>query len=105
MENENKILSLLETLVNEQQKTANRLDNLESKFDNIESRFDNIEQEVQTVKAISLRIENDHGKHLKNLYDSHVSNLNKHQEYEPRITKLEDTVAHHSLEILALKHK
>jgi len=96
MNNEDKILTMLETLVEGQLKTDNRLDNLENRFDSLENRFDSLEN-------IVLRMEHDHGQKLQMLLDSHDANIKSHQQLENRTAKLEATVEKHSAEIAALR--
>ncbi|MDR1210545.1 MAG: hypothetical protein LBK41_09610 [Clostridiales bacterium] len=57
MANEDKIMSLLETLVSEQQRTNERLDRLES--------------DVSDVKARAINIEHEHGRRLRALLDGY----------------------------------
>ncbi|MCK9480083.1 MAG: hypothetical protein M0R40_11425 [Firmicutes bacterium] len=89
MNNEDKILTMLETLVEGQLKTDNRLDNLESRFD--------------TFENILLRMEHDHGQKLQMLLDAHDANIKSHQQLENRTAKLETTVEKHSAEIAAIQ--
>jgi len=89
MNNEDKILTMLGTLVEGQLKTDKRLDNLEGRFDNLEN--------------ILLRMEHDHGQKLQMLLDSHNANLKSHNILENRVTKLEAVTEKHSVEITALK--
>ena len=67
-------------------------------------RLDNLEHEVQTVKAIAIRMENDHGKHLTNLYDAFQVNKDKDEQLEPRVENLEAVTEQHSLEIISLQN-
>ena len=111
MNNEDKILSMLDTialtvgtLVTEQQKTNQRLDSLEQKVNNLDQEVQTVKTEVQTVKAIAIRMENDHGKHLTNLYDAFQVNKDKDNQLEPRVENLEAVTEKHSLEIISLQN-
>ena len=57
MNNEEKIMSMLETLV--------------IKVDKLEQGQVKLEQEVQAVKEITLRMEHEHGQQLKALFDGY----------------------------------
>jgi len=67
------------------------------------NKLDNIEQDVQSLKSITLRMEQDHGKKLQALFDGYSANYEIIERYDPRITKLERTVEKLAFEVQYLK--
>ena len=111
MNNEEKILSMLETVVQKVDGLDARFDNLESRFDNLESRFDNLEarfdnlesrfdeleKDVQSINKVVIRIENDHGEKLKALFDSYVLMYETQKELRSDITNMNALMEKHDL--------
>jgi predicted nucleic acid-binding Zn-ribbon protein len=82
MNNEEKILSMLETLVTKVDTIETRLDGMEAKFearfdaqdarfDTHDARFDRLERELSEVNRRVTKIENEHGTLLKGLGDGY----------------------------------
>ena len=106
MNNEDKILSLLEQM-------NKRLDNLEDgqsglvqRLDKMDDRLDKVEIELQFVKNTTTRIELEQGKMLGLLYDGYLANtetLNEHTEalnrLENKVDKLSTVQNVHDIEI------
>lgn len=99
MNNEEKILSMLggmqthiETLVSEQQKTNQRLDNLEQ-------GQAGLIQEVQEVKTIQIRMEHEHGEKLTALFDGYKLLFDAMGEVRANVHSIKTTQEKHSLEI------
>lgn len=106
MNNEDKILSLLEQM-------NQRLDNLEDgqsglvqRLDKMDDRLDKVENELQFVKNTTTRIELEQGKMLGLLYDGYLANtetLNEHTEalnrLENKVDKLSTVQNVHDIEI------
>lgn len=106
MNNEDKILSLLEQM-------NKRLDNLEDgqsglvqRLDKMDDRLDKVENELQFVKNTTTRIELEQGKMLGLLYDGYLANtetLNEHTEalnrLENKVDKLSTVQNVHDIEI------
>lgn len=109
MNNEDKILSLLEQM-------NKRLDNLEDgqsglvqRLDKMDDRLDKVENELQFVKNTTTRIELEQGKMLGLLYDGYLANtetLNEHTEalnrLENKVDKLSTVQNVHDIEIKKL---
>ena len=64
MNNEEKILSLLETLVV-------KVDNLEQRFDSLEQRVGSLEQKTDSIHETVARVELEHGQKLDALFDGY----------------------------------
>lgn len=106
MNNEDKILFLLEQM-------NKRLDNLEDgqsglvqRLDKMDDRLDKVENELQFVKNTTTRIELEQGKMLGLLYDGYLANtetLNEHTEalnrLENKVDKLSTVQNVHDIEI------
>lgn len=102
MNNEDKILSLLEQM-------NKRLDNLEEGQSGLVQRLDKMENELQFVKNTTTRIELEQGKMLGLLYDGYLANtetLNEHTEalnrLENKVDKLSTVQNVHDIEIKKL---
>lgn len=89
MNNEEKILSILETLV--------------SKVDKLEQGQANLEQELQTVKNTVIRIENQHGKKLDALSDSYIQLYDISKEIRQDFASLQVAQEKQDLHIKLLK--
>ena len=74
-----------------------------SKLDNLEQGQANLAKELQSLKSITLRMEQDHGKKLQALFDGYSANYGIIERYDPRITKLERTVEKLAFEVQYLK--
>ena len=74
-----------------------------SKLDNLEQGQANLAKELQSLKSITLRMEQDHGKKLQALFDGYSANYEIIERYDPRITKLERTVEKLAFEVQYLK--
>ena len=85
MNNEEKILTMLETIIAEQQQTNHRLDKLETKVEKLETKVEkldfkidkldsgvgNMEADITETKHRVIIIENEHGQKLGALFDSY----------------------------------
>ena len=92
MNNEDKILSLLEQM-------NRRLDNLEEgqsglvqRLDKMDDRLDKVENELQFVKNTTTRIELEQGKMLGVLYDGYLANTETLNEHTEALNRLENKV-------------
>ena len=74
-----------------------------NKLDNLEQGQANLAKELQSLKSITLRMEQDHGKKLQALFDGYSANYEIIERYDPRITKLERTVEKLAFEVQYLK--
>lgn len=113
MNNEDKILSLLEqmnkrldNLEDGQSGLVQRLDKMDDRFDKMDDRLDKVENELQFVKNTTTRIELEQGKMLGLLYDGYLANtetLNEHTEalnrLENKVDKLSTVQNVHDIEI------
>ena len=102
MNNEDKILSLLEQM-------NQRLDKMDGRLDKMDDRLDKVENELQFVKNTTTRIELEQGKMLGLLYDGYLANtetLNEHTEalnrLENKVDKLSTVQNVHDIEIKKL---
>jgi len=71
MNNEEKIISMLEQQTIMLEGIATRVDNLEAKVDNLETKVDNLEVIVTETKDRMVLMENDHGQKLGALFDGY----------------------------------
>ncbi|MDR3289580.1 MAG: hypothetical protein LBT22_09145 [Peptococcaceae bacterium] len=62
-----------------------------------------LHEEVQSVKGITLRMEQDHGKKLTALFDGYTANYEIIERYDPRVTRLERAVEKLNFELEYLK--
>lgn len=102
MNNEEKILSTLDTLVSKFDGLKDKFGVLENKFDgienkvdrldqrvgNIEGRFDGLEYTVQEIKHTIVFMEYDHGKKLDALFDGYIQLYDSSREIQKNITAL-----------------
>ncbi len=131
MNNEEKILSILETMqgsivamqgdistINNRLQGIDerldgideRLDRMDERIDGIDGRLDKLELEQSEMASVIKRIdrsviliENEHGKKIGALFDGYQASLDRDKAIEPRVTLLERTTERHGLEILTLK--
>ncbi len=106
MNNEDKILSLLEQMNQRLDKMDDRFDKMDDRFDKMDDRLDKVENELQFVKNTTTRIELEQGKMLGLLYDGYLANtetLNEHTEalnrLENKVDKLSTVQNVHDIEI------
>ena len=85
MNNEDKILSLLEQM-------NRRLDKMDDRFDKMDDRLDKVENELQFVKNTTTRIELEQGKMLGVLYDGYLANTETLNEHTEALNRLENKV-------------
>lgn len=88
MNNEEKILSLMEKMYVE---FTDRFEKMDERFDNMDERFDKMDEKLdqKADKTDIIRIENDHGKKLSALFDGYVQNTSKLDRIEKEVTKHE----------------
>ncbi|MDR3270346.1 MAG: hypothetical protein LBT32_02370 [Peptococcaceae bacterium] len=96
MNNEEKILSTVENL-------STTIGSLSTTVSSLDTKVDNLEQDVQSVKEITLRMEQDHGKKLTALFDGYTANYEIIERYDLRVTKLERAVKKLNFELAYLK--
>lgn len=89
MDNENKILSLLEKMYIDFNK---RFGSMDSRFESIEAELANINGRLANVEGIVVRIENDHGQKLGVLFDGHKLNSEKLDRIEAEVSKHEEII-------------
>ena len=89
MNNEEKILSILEQLQQGQAK--------------LEQGQAKLEQDVTFIRQTVAKIEYDHGQKLNLLFEGNAMNLEKGTQLAERLYALEKIVARHDSEIIALK--
>lgn len=113
MNNEERILSMLEQLTSDvaglkagqaklesgqsklesgQSKLEDGQAKLESGQAKLESGQSNLATEIADVKAIAMHIENDHGRQLGLLVDGHMQNADKLSRIEAEITRHEEVI-------------
>ncbi|MCL2361157.1 MAG: hemolysin XhlA family protein [Defluviitaleaceae bacterium] len=71
MNNEERIIGMLEQQQGMLNSIVSRLDRLETKVDNLETRMDNLEKVATETKERLIIMETDHGRHLTALYDGY----------------------------------
>ena len=92
MNNEEKILSLLEKMDSQLSKLEAGQDNLQSQIDNIALSQAELIDTVEEVKDTVTRIEQEHGKHLVALHDGHIQNASKIERIEQAVTKQDEFI-------------
>jgi len=88
MNNEDKILSILETLVVKVDGLETKVDNLETRFDTLETKVDKIEHDVQDVKHRIIVIEHDYGKRIDAALDGYSALYDISNEIRSDIRKI-----------------
>ncbi len=101
MNNEEKILSILETM---QGDISSMKDNIYGRLNKLEAEQEEMAAAIRRIDRSVMIIENEHGKKIGALFDGYQASLDRDKALEPRVTQLERTVDRHGLEILTLKH-
>ncbi len=99
MNNEEKILSILETMQNsmeamqaEQRKTNERLDRLESGIADMKADISSVDKRLATVSDSVVRIEHEHGKKLDALFDGYQQMYDKVSHIEEHVSVQDDII-------------
>lgn len=104
MNNDEKILILLEAMQEEQKRTSDRLDKIDGRLDKMDGRLDRVENDILSMKeelsdvriAVS-RVETDHGRQLGLLVDGHMLNVEKLSRIEREVERHDDILMRHAL--------
>ena len=96
MNNEEKILAMLEQLQQGQTRTDARFDKVDSHFDKVDSRLNDIEQRVTSLELTQENVTNKSLNLISEGIETIIGKLN-------RIDKLEDNVENHDTRIWALE--
>lgn len=84
MNNEEKILSLIEKMYTE---FSGRFEKIDERFDKMDGRMDRIEERMDRMEGNLVRIEQDHGQKLSALFDGYKQNSDKLDRIEAEVTK------------------
>ena len=107
MNNEEKILSMLETLVEGQKKLDTRVEKLEKGQKKLESDMGSLKEGQKKLEEgqlkLIVKVEHDHDQILKALSDAQVGYEDKQKIIETEVVQLKEITARHDIEIRALK--
>ncbi len=104
MNNEEKILSILETMQGSIVAMQGDIKTINKRLDTLEHEQSEMASAIKRIDRSVIIIENEHGRKLGALFDGYQASLDRDKALEPRVTQLERTVEKHGLEILTLKH-
>ena len=113
MNNEDKILSMLETMqtsINDLKQGQTKLEQGQAKLEQGQAKLEQdvqelkeLKQDVRFVKDVMLRMEHDHGQMLKALSAGYQANYDLYECHDVKISDLENITERHDVEISALK--
>ncbi|MEL7656835.1 MAG: hypothetical protein AAGU75_13105 [Bacillota bacterium] len=76
----------------ENEKMFELLELIASKVSGIETEMKEVKGRLQSVENIVIRIENDHGNHLKALHDGYAQNSAKLDRIEKEVSRQEEVI-------------
>ena len=85
MNNEEKILQILEQV-------NGRLDKMDGRFDKMDGRFDKLETKVDRIDKTVIKIENEHGQKIAALFDGHTQNTQILERIEKEVSRQEEII-------------
>ena len=98
MNNEEKILNLLE-------QHNKKLEEHDARFDRIEQKLCDHDEDIKDIKRILLNIEIQVTEKIPALFDAYAANQDKHAIYDQNISSLEEKTFNHDIRISALEDK
>jgi 3-dehydroquinate dehydratase len=109
MNNEEKILTILETLTEKIDKLETRFDGLETRFDGLETRFNGLEavqkemrDDLEFVRITATRMEIEHGREIRALHDGFTLNKEILDRHTAALERIENRLDH--VEVVQLVH-
>jgi len=83
---------LLELIAAQVGKLTSKADNIEIELNDVKTKVSGLTSEVNDIKKIMLKIENDHGRKLDALFDGYKQNAEKLTRIEEEISKHEEII-------------